>query len=639
MVTSGTGGVSFALVKLQHLVQSFHSIGAGAEPSEETVRKALRLVVQLGATALPLCVRELGAGDGRRARWAELLLAHLGARPELHERVVTALRELAGRGAAPEAKRARSVLADLGEELAGLAAGSDADHDGAGQGADPPGADQLGRAPGLQGAAERDPDAEALRVALGGLHSQAEVALAADRMLAELDAEVLVALVDELAESDPERALWLSDELLLRNDLSAHTRQALRRVRAPLGLAGHAASPRASSNDNAGGPGQGRASLLAAVLLGRHASGRTVVIASRPCAARTGERPQRVRVMAMLLTADGALSDGLYSDAFAARRLDRELLGPLRRRGYRFATATITQAAELVREAARSTMCLGRPLPRAFYLGRDLLGMYDEHVAGLRASDHDGPLLERGLQLLFEGNPGRARPVLERYVRRVGDSAEGRAALARCLTALGALEPARTQLVQAIALDPDNPLHHWNLSAIAHRQNRAGGCYLALLDYLDLVGEGAFDAGAGACDARLETAHAFVLEYERLAQIEYPEAMPAAVARAEDLVHKARQRLVEAKLDAAVALLEQAVAMVPGYHPAWLQLGTVFEQCACLEDAERCLRRALALRPGDPAASRALAALERKRKTAARAAARAVKERADDGRGETQLVF
>jgi Flp pilus assembly protein TadD len=659
MGPSGTGSVSFALVKLQHLVQSFESIGAGTEPTEDSVRKALRLVMQLGVTALPLCVRELGASDGRRARWAELLLAQLGARPDLHERVVTALREVVGRGQGVAGKRARSVLADLGEELAGLA---DAAEEGAGRAA-PQGADQVGQGPGLAGE-DGDADAEALRVALGGLRSQAEVALAADRMLAELDGEVMVALVDELAESDPERALWLADELLLRNDLSAHTRQALRRVRAPLGLAGYASRPggrggRSSkgegrSDDQGDDPSEGQGkgkpdakartgSAIAAVLIGRHASGRTVVVASRPVTERPGERPQRVRVMAMLLAADGALSDGLYSDAFAARRLDRELLGPLRRRGYRMATATIPQALEILREAARSTMCLGRPLPRAFYLGRDLLGMYDEHVAGLRVTDDDGPLLERGLQLMFEGNPGRARPVLERYVRRVPDSGEGRAALARCLMTLGALEPARAQLVQAIALDPDNPLHHWNLSAIAHRQGRAGGCYLALLDYLDLVGEGAFDAGAGACDARLETAHAFVLEYERLAQIEYPEARPAAVARAEDLVHKARQRLVETRLDAAVALLEQAVAMVPGYHPAWLQLGIAFEQSACLEDAERCLRQALALRPGDPAAVRALAALERKRQSAARAAARAAKERPDDGRNdgrnETQLVF
>lgn len=689
MGTSGTGSVSFALVKLQHLVQSFDSIGNGTEPTEESVRKTLRLVMQLGATALPLCVRELGARDGRRARWAELLLGQLGARPELYERVVGALRELVKHGSGAEVKRAQSVLADLGEELAELAAGAAA-QEGQGEGQ---GADRLGRAPGLDGggADGADPDAEALRTALGGLRTQAEVALAADRMLAELDGEVIVALVDELAESEPERALWLADELLLRNDVSAQTRQALRRVRAPLGLAGFATRPgqgsetvedrgnetvedrgseriagRSNQASRARGGGRGSepsngqsngrgntttagrgddarrtGTAIAAVLLGRHASGRTVVVASRPVPARAGERPQRVRVMAMLLTADGALSDGLYSDAFAARRLDRELLGPLRRRGYRMATATIPQAAEILREAARSTMCLGRPLPRAFYLGRDLLGMYDEHVAGLRAADDDGPLLERGLQLMFEGNPARARPVLERYVRRVPDSGEGRAALARCLTALGALEPARTQLLQAIALDPDNPLHHWNLSAIAHRQGRAGGCYLALLDYLDLVGEGAFDAGAGACDARLETAHAFVLEYERLAQIEYPEARPAAVARAEDLVHKARQRLVETKLDAAVALLEQAVAMVPGYHPAWLQLGVAFEQSGCPEDAERCLRRALALRPGDPAAVRALAALERKRQSAARAAARAVtvKDRSDDGRGGTQLVF
>jgi tetratricopeptide (TPR) repeat protein len=664
------GSVSFAFVKLQRLVQSFDEVGSGAGPTEEGVRRVLRLAAQLGATALPLCVRELGGSDGRRARWAEVLLGHLGAQRELHGRVVAALRELAGadraepgpsRAHGGPGTRARRILAELAE---GLSA---------------PDPDQPYQLPDLESrlsshlsspgarpaasdgaAAPLDPDR--LRADMERMSNQAEVAQVADRMLSALEPMALALLVEELGEQDPARALRLADEFLLRNDLDDPTRHALRRVRAPLQLTvplarsarpgrKPAASPSFPVSGAVSGPVSGAASgpvpgpvsgpaaastagarPLAAALLGRHAGGRKVVIVSRPVVVHPGERPQRVRVMAMLLAADGMLNDGIYGEDFAARGLDRELLAPLRERGYRFATATVEQAAELVREGARAALCLGRTLPRAFYLGRDLLGIYDQHVAGLRVTDDDGPLLDRGLQLLGEGLPVRARPLLERYVRRVPESAEGRAALARCLLALGVLEPARAQLIQAIALDPDNPLHHWNVAAVAHRQGRTGGCYLALLDYLDLVGEGAFDAGAGACDARLDTARTFVHEYERLAQIEYPDARPTAVARAEELAYRAQQRLpgidpdakidarpeatIDAKsdpnaqLDAALALLEQSVALVPGYHPAWVQLGMLLEQRGRTVDAERCLRRALSLRPGDAAVIGALAELE-----------------------------
>jgi tetratricopeptide (TPR) repeat protein len=709
--------LSFAFVKLQRLVQSFDELGAGAAPSEEGVRRAVRLVVQLGATALPLCVRELGGSDARRARWAEVLLGHLGARPELHARVVAELRELAGADRAepgPTSEpgdtaraRARRMLAELGERLSApepdepYQVSNLGSHLGSQRGSHP--GSNLGS--GLAGPDAAPLDAARLRADMARMGTPAEVAQVADRMLSALEPMALVLLVDELGEHDPARALRLADEILLRNDLDDQTRQALRRVRAPLGMIGPVVRP--ARHGRPGAPvapagaavpavtvtGGATGGPLAAALLGRHAAGRMVVIVSRPVVVRPGERPQRVRVMAMLLAADGMLNDGLYGEDFAARGLDRELLGPLRERGYRFATATVDQAAELVREAARAVLCLGRTLPRAFYLGRDLLGIYDQHVAGLRAADEDGPLLDRGLQLLGEGLAARARPLLERYVRRVPESAEGRAGLGRCLLALGALELARTQLIQAVALDPDNPLHHWNMAAIAHRQGRSGGCYLALLDYLDLVGEGAFDAGLGACDARLDTARAFVDEYQRLTQIEYPEARTAAVARAEDLAYRAQQRLAaaepgakpdvkpdarpdarpeprprtrpkarssasidakpgatpganidanpDANIAAALALLEQSVTLVPSYHPAWAQLGMIFDQRGRTADAERCLRRALALRPGDAAVIGALAELERA--AAARPGPRGaslavpppVTDRPDPGRGET----
>ena len=654
MGRSARGSLSFAFVKLQHLVQSFEELGAGVAPADAALRRALRLVVQLGATALPLCVRELAGSDARRACWAEVLLEQLGARPELHARVVAELRGLASEQSAhgeTVRERARRMLGELGQRVS--APELDEPYQVSNLGSHR----ASGLASGLAGADAAPIDATRLRADMARMKTPAEVAQVADRMLAALESMALVLLVDELGEKDPARALRLADEILLHNDLDGQTRQSLRRVRAPLlmslarpvGLAAVAAA-------RAPVPAPG---ARVAALVGRHANGRMVAIVSQPVIVRPGERPARVRVMCMLLAADGLLNDGLYGEDFALRGLEYELLAPLRERGYRFATAGVDEAAELVRAGARAALCLGRVLPRAFYLGRDLLGIGDQHAAGLRTTDEDGPLLDRGLQFLDEALPERARPLLERYVHRVPESAEGHAGLARCLLALDDLEPARAQLIQAIALDPDNPLHHWNLAAIAHRQGRAGGCYLALLDYLDLVGEDTFDAGTGPCDARLETARAFVDEYDRLAQIEYPEARTVAIARAEDLAHRAQQRLSvskpaiapgarpggahDAALDAAVALLEQSVALVPSYHPAWAQLGMIFDRRGRADEAARCLRQALALRPGDAALIGALARIDRaaatrRERAASMLGARPAGDRPDPGRSETQQL-
>ncbi|WP_096058652.1 tetratricopeptide repeat protein [Haliangium ochraceum] len=584
MATRETGSVTFAFVKLRHLARSFEAVAAAEPPDDEGGRRVLRVADSLGPLALPICLRELGASSDARAQWAATLLVRLGQQPELARRLASELRALAVQAPESSAGQRAGRLLD--------ALGGDEDSDQVDEEA--PAAESLSSFEALLAA---DDLSDATLAAGVGPHSRADVARAAERLMRDFDGEVVVAFVDTLAENQPLEAGRLIDELLLRDDLDLTCRHALQRVGAPLERSAPPLSAELS------------AAAEAAVRIGHHGSGRSVVVISCP-EPSAGKRRRKRRMLCLGVTAEGVVGEGLYAAALSATRIERELLTPLRRRGYRFSKSSLASATALVTEAARSSVMLGRTLPRAFYLGRDLVGIYDEHVTGLRSADPHGPLLEHGLERLARGEAERARPVFERYIKRRPESGEGRAALARCLVQLGALEEARGELLRAIALDADNPLHHWNLAAIAHRQERSGGCYLALRDYLDMIGDGAFDAGRGPCDERRRTAERFVAEYERVAAIEYSSTRPAAVARAEDLLLKARLRS-EIAPDAAIALLEQAVSMVPEYAQAWFDLGTLLLRGERLEEAASALRRARRLRPGDARVRRALLRAER----------------------------
>lgn len=558
--------VSLSFDRLRQLARSFEHAGTqDAAPDPRRERHALVLADELGATALPLCLRELASADERRACWARLLLAHLGSVPAHRPRVLAGLRDLARRNDAG-GLRAMALRAEL----------------------EPPAAPPVS-------------PVDALREQIAGLASPADVALAAHRLVIDLDEADMLDLLDALSDSDPRRALLLTDELLLRNDLGERCRVALRRVHAPLDDRRHTLGAHWPPRPRAG------RSPAITVRLGRHESGRMVLIASR---AVPGSRPRRLRVLGALLAQDGTLRDGLHGDDFTQARLERELLAPLRRSGYVLADSSAPKAAALLRKAAQASLRLGRLLPQAFYLGRDVLGLYDEHTTGLRTRGGPAAMLDRAMDLLDGGHVRRARPILERYVAQVPENAEGFAALARCLIELGEHDRARAGLLRAIWLDPDNPSHHWNLAAVAHAQGRDGGCYLALIDYLILVGEHGFDQATGACEQRRELARRFVSEYQRVARLEHPAVEPDEVAQADDLLHRARLRLHKARWEEAIPMLEQAVVLVPSHYPSWAHLGIAQSECQRLDQARQCLHQALALRPSYPLAVAAMRHLD-----------------------------
>lgn len=569
MPESEVGGMSLSFAELQRVQRSFDEIGSLGPMQERTI---LRLVSKLGARVIPLCLRSLkkSDADARRAQWACSLLAHLAEAEEHRERVLKALEAMVKEPEVdgPVKLRILALLGELGSEAREWDKGSAVE--------------------------ERSVRELALLLA-----TAPGVAQAGDIVATRFAGKEMLALVETLCTKEPRRVTRLLDELLLRNDIAEHCRRELKRIRAPL---------RARDQHTVSAPPPG-GQPVATVTAGQHASGRRVVVASRKLVRRAS---RQYRAVCLIVGPDGTLIDGMYRDDFPLGGVEEAILGPLRSQGYQLETRSRGEAFDVIVRAARAARQLGKKLPRAFYLGRDLLGIHDQHAVHLVADDDSEILLDRARELLTAGQAARARPLFERYVAQVPSSPDGSAGLAMCLLALGDASAARPHLRRAAWLEPQNPNHHWNLSAIAHREGRAGGCYLALMDYLDLCGE--FDEAPGNTAERRATAERFVAEYERITRLEYPGVDPVEVARADELLFRARQRMETGQYEEVITVLEQALVLVPEHYPALTCLGLALGESGRLDEAEHHLSHALTVRPGF---TPAIHALERVRQPAA----------------------
>jgi tetratricopeptide (TPR) repeat protein len=567
------------LVALQRLRDSFNELRRGAPlASRSHEQSMLRLVGRRWAAARCRCAAaSCASGDEGRARWAYALLGHIAGRGAARDRVIEALVVIANDTQAPDPAKV-SALALLTELDAPLPSSTHIED--------------------LHGVQERS-----LHQLAACLDGASDVARAADLLCDQLDGDELVEFVDSLTELEPRRSMPLLDELLLRDDLDERSRIGLRQVRAPL-----VDRRRARRVPEADGP-------AVSVRTGLHRSGRIMVIASQRL---RGSQPPRWRGLSALVEADGSLLDGLYRDDYTRRGLDRDVVSELERQGFRFEEATAELARQILVDAARVTRRSGRRLPRAFFLGRDMVGIYDQHQILPRPSDL-GPdlpaLLSRAVELIGAGATSRARPLLERYVAAVPDDPEGCSQLGLCLLALGDVAGSRPHLERAAWLEPDNSGHHWNAAAAAHRDGHRGACYLALAEFLARLDEDDREAGLATGEPgyevaiRRHTAEQFVAEYERLARLELPGTPAATVARADELYQRAGMRLRGGGVEEAVAALRQAVRLAPAYHQAWRALGAIHCDRGRFAEARRALERALALRPGDRATRKALAEL------------------------------
>lgn len=570
-------------IALQRLSRFFDDIRCHRRTSAAQERAALRLTRNLGATAVPLCTRKLASSSDAEAEWAYRLLTEMSAAPAVAARITGALRQLAAAAATDRAAtRALALLAELGAE--------------------PP-----------AGVAIREPAAvhrRSLADLAASLTTAAEVARAADSLVPQLEPGELWELVDDLAAAEPPAAFALAGELVARDDVQEVLRREIRQLRAELAV------------DLAATRRRSRPVPSTAVSVGRTGDG-AVVLARAPVTSR------RYRVLCAAIAPDGALVDAYYHDELTAPAIARELERPLAARGYALVPADVPAGAALVAAAARATRNRGDALPRGYYLGRDLLGLADDHLCpSARAPAlHLAALLARASALLAAGQPQRARPLFESHVEAAPDDPDGAAGLALCLLALGDAHAAHRHLGRAIALEPDNAVHLWNAAACAHAQGRRGGCYLALAAFLDATGRGASAPPHRSDGSRPELARRYVAEYERIARLEHPQVPPPALARADDLCQQGGRWLDEGRLRQAIAALSRSVDIAPSHYEAWTRLGIAHTRLGELEDAGRCLSRALSLRPAHPAAEAARAELARRAGAAARAGRRARERR------------
>ncbi len=428
-------GPESAFVDLRRLADWFASL-----PSQPHRGLSIeRIVVRLGATCVPLLGRELGATHAKRREAARLALAQLAAHPSARPRVIAELRRIAASDVSDDGKVcALGLLAELGERVAA----------------------RFSDAPAIQ---------RRSAIALASqLDNAADVAAAADMMIQQLPEDEIVHLVDVMVGASSGAAYHLAVELCARLDLATETRDRI----ADLALGGLAPLPVTSA---AGSGSRAPRPTHCAVLA--DATGRAVVVASRKI---SGER--KWRRWAVLIGPDGAIDDCIHEELSGADGDHAPLVTSLVADGYEVVTTDLERARGLVAAAARHAADGGDAdcLSSAYYLGRDLLDLGEAHLGGRAHAHPTSNTLGRAVELIADHDVARAQVLLA----RCDESADAAAATAACLMQQHRHADALVHLTRAIELEPDFPLHHWNLAAALHQLGDASGSYQAMRRFL-----------------------------------------------------------------------------------------------------------------------------------------------------------
>jgi tetratricopeptide (TPR) repeat protein len=267
----------------------------------------------------------------------------------------------------------------------------------------------------------------------------------------------------------------------------------------------------------------------------------------------------------------------------------------------------VTVARELARHRdARARALIERIAVQVTLLPetrRDLREVLAE-AEDLPAPKHAKSALDAALDDLEAGRADKARRTLEKLATRDPRRADVRSALGVCLLELEQAEAAIDHLDAAVTLEPDEPLHLWNVASAMKSADRVGGCYLSLRRYLE-----GNDSGDGAEERRAE-ARRYVRGYEQMLRHSHPGVSLADVLRGEALFAEAHATLEEGRAEAAVRGFEAVLALVPRHYPSWANLGAALIALGRRGEAVGCLQRALDIEPDYAPAQKNLALLD-----------------------------
>lgn len=231
------------------------------------------------------------------------------------------------------------------------------------------------------------------------------------------------------------------------------------------------------------------------------------------------------------------------------------------------------------------------------------------------------PLLQQGVSYLEAGDPAGAELLLDTYLRRAPDDADGHNLAALAKHGLGRLDDAVRHMERARELAPREPIFAVNLSVMLAGAGRGKDALAAIDAFLTLV--------PGQLDALVQRAQILqglrrldeAVAVARMAAAFHPE-----VARAHHVLGVALLKDEQAA-DAIVAFAE-AVRLDPESIDTWINFGVAQKETGDLSGAEKSYRRALVRAPDDPvvqnnlgntiaAAGRAEEAVEHYRKAVA----------------------
>jgi tetratricopeptide (TPR) repeat protein len=435
-------GPESAFVDLRRLADWFASLASGSQRAFSPGAGLIeRIVVRLGATSVPLLARELCSRDPKRREAARVALAQLATKTPAKPRVIEALHRIAQSDACDEGKVcALGLLAELGE----------------------------------RGAARfTDPTAIQRRSALAlatQLDNAADVAAAADMMIHQLSENEIIHLIDVMVGASAGAAYHLAVELCARLDLTTDTRERI----ADLALGQTAPLPVVARPPR---PTQ------CAVLV--DPTGRAVVVASRAIRS-LGNGKRQWRRWAVLIGPHGAIDDCIHEELSGADGDHAPLVASLVADGYHVATTELERARGIVAAAARhaadwqTDIDARARLTSAYYLGRDLLDLGEAHLGGRAHAHPTSNTLGRAVELIADNDITRAQVLLA----RCEESADVAAATAACLITQQRFAEAHVHIARAIELEPDFPLHYWNLAAVLHQLGDANASYQALRRFL-----------------------------------------------------------------------------------------------------------------------------------------------------------